>query len=967
MEQQSAQKFFAETLDSYIHRAGTTIGRLAKSTGIPKQTLEGWKRGATRHPREVIDILKVGRAIRLTQEEADDLLRTAGYPTVADQFEQASQSKDEKLLELLHYWTTTRPVQAGDMSAVPLPPFQALPAISDFTGREAELKELGKCLRRRGAICVIHGMGGVGKTSLATRLAYMLRGHFPDGVLWANLKAEPLSPEELLPILGGFAQAYGLDVREQAGFVERSRLVQGMLADKRVLIVLDNAHASADVLPLLPPTGRCSVLITTRNHKLLDDRTPTYFNLLPFNAKESLAFLQDAAGKIGLERVAADRPAAQYLVERVGGLPLALRIIVGFLKEAPTLSLAEYNGLLAAHPLDQLSDWEDAARNVRACFAISYQHLPITLQGFWSNLSIFEGRDFSVEAAAAVQAEPLAETKLSLGRLHALSLIDLAGLSASTRYRLHPLLQTLAREKLGSVPPDLYARLTTFMVQLAQERGRTPSGYTLLDEDWENIRAVLQQTAANGQGEILQNILHDLSQVVAGLVGYLDARGYWQDARRWFDEAAAIADSPDVMQKAFLAFKQGVFTFRLAEGETAATHLRQSLDWLKQLPTNAATALCQAQVCGFMGQVSAQKGFEEELAWLEQGLGVLEEIGSNESLAVQHERGYLLIRQGQLWGRHSEFAKARELIQQGITLLPDTPTAARVIGWTGLGVMHAQLGEYDAAAGYWQKALADVTALGDVRHAADLHQNLAILASHSGQFRIALTEYESAAQLYRQIGEVAGESRLLSNATDDYMKMGDFPRAHENVARARDLARRFDLVEEEVLALINSARLQLFAADVSDAPQCLDRARQLCREHRYSNWMGIVERVSAELSLRRGETFQAQHFVESALALLADVEETGVAWRVQGEVLKALEQHAEAEVAYRRSLEKLDGQNEFEFALTQKALGLFYAAQERWDTASEHLTIAAERFASLGLSYQVESIRALLTRAQRGG
>ena len=120
-------------------------------------------------------------------------------------------------------------------------PFQAIAAISYFVGRESELADLEAVLvsEGRSPTAVLHGIGGVGKTTLAAQAAYRLRPYFPDGILWARLDLS-----ETLSILTSFAAAYGQDIGHYPDLDSRSRVVRGILANKQALIVLDNAHSS---------------------------------------------------------------------------------------------------------------------------------------------------------------------------------------------------------------------------------------------------------------------------------------------------------------------------------------------------------------------------------------------------------------------------------------------------------------------------------------------------------------------------------------------------------------------------------------------------------------------------------------------------------------------------------------------------------------------------------------------------
>jgi predicted ATPase len=120
-------------------------------------------------------------------------------------------------------------------------PFQVIADLPHFAGRKHEIAALKQALLAAPpvSLCSLHGMAGVGKTALATHLAYQLRPYFPDGVLWARL-----DNADTLSILSSFARTYGVDVADYKNLESRSRVVRELLAPKRVLIILDNVETS---------------------------------------------------------------------------------------------------------------------------------------------------------------------------------------------------------------------------------------------------------------------------------------------------------------------------------------------------------------------------------------------------------------------------------------------------------------------------------------------------------------------------------------------------------------------------------------------------------------------------------------------------------------------------------------------------------------------------------------------------
>ncbi|MEW6406793.1 MAG: NB-ARC domain-containing protein, partial [Chloroflexota bacterium] len=307
----------ADLLGQYLQSAHTSVNRLAKLSGIPQRTIANWLNGSIKKPHQWQSLVKVALALHLHAAETDELLHAAGHPSISEVHGKIHSKSDKELLSNFH----TSPSLS--------PPFQAIADLPTFVGRISELKNLKHALLDggRAAICSLRGMGGVGKTSLAAHLAYQLRDQFPDGVLWARLDtSDPLS------ILGAFAYAYGKDVSQYKDIESRASIVRGLLAEKRVLIVLDNAEASAQVRPLLPPsTGYCAVLITTR-HDLSALDGWVRMTLEPFST-ESEEALQLFENYLGLGFVHRHRIALLEIAGLVGNLPLALSIIAGHLTD----------------------------------------------------------------------------------------------------------------------------------------------------------------------------------------------------------------------------------------------------------------------------------------------------------------------------------------------------------------------------------------------------------------------------------------------------------------------------------------------------------------------------------------------------------------------------------------------------------------------------------------------------------
>lgn len=436
----------ADTLERLRRESDSTLGQLARRAGLPKNTLVNWANGTVRKPRDWQALAKLAVALRLSGNEADDLLLAGGHKTVVELLARADVETDRRLLQpLLPSWGKSR---SGP------PPFQASAPPGYFVGREDMIRALKKALLsgHQVPMCVLIGMAGVGKTSLAAQLACDLRPYFPDGVLWAQLdSSNPMS------ILSTFADAYERDVSQYNDLDSRSTAVRGLLATKRTLIILDNAKTSRDVRPLLPPQGGCAVLITSRRSDLTITRGGRRFNVGPFDLEksESMQLFGKLLGEDSLHQYGDD---LLSIAELLGHLPLAVAIAAGRMEPQLGWSPRTFLGRLrlAKTRLEMLSDEDES---VRLSFDLSYEELPEPLRLFFASLAVFGPNSFRAEAVAFICNTAMETAEDTLRELCRLSLLQN---TREDRYHLHPLLCDYATERLGDA--HVWERMVEYYV-----------------------------------------------------------------------------------------------------------------------------------------------------------------------------------------------------------------------------------------------------------------------------------------------------------------------------------------------------------------------------------------------------------------------------------------------------------------------------------------------------------------------
>ncbi|MEW9550115.1 BTAD domain-containing putative transcriptional regulator [Nonomuraea sp. NPDC050783] len=324
-------------------------------------------------------------------------------------------------------------------------PAQLPAAVTDFTGRKEPAGRLRTLLSTGSAegvpLVAISGIGGVGKTALAVHVAHQVEESFPDGQLYADLRGYADGSTAPESALGGFLRALGIppDVIPD-GLAERAALYRSILAERRILVLLDNARDAAQVSPLLPGSPGCAAIVTSRV-KLADLPAARLVDLDVMEPDEALSLFSAVAGP---ERVAAEHGAAMDVVAACGFLPLAVRIVAARLAARPSWTVASLVPRLADEQrrLDEMRVGDLA---VEATFALGYGQLTAGQARAFRLLSLPDGPDISSGAAAAVLAlgERAAEELLE-------SLVDASLLEAPGpgRYRFHDLLKLFARREL---------------------------------------------------------------------------------------------------------------------------------------------------------------------------------------------------------------------------------------------------------------------------------------------------------------------------------------------------------------------------------------------------------------------------------------------------------------------------------------------------------------------------------------
>jgi tetratricopeptide (TPR) repeat protein/transcriptional regulator with XRE-family HTH domain len=438
-------------LDQLINREGLSRPQIARRSGISAKTVTSWLRGDVQSPRDWRPLLQVLRAVQATTAESNLILQGAGHPALP---RLARRAAPAELALLAHWLRPEAPFMSPDRP------------VETMVGRQTELAQAADTLRRKQR-CVLVGMAGIGKTTLAIELAHQLRHEYEDGVFWGNLRTGVADA-----VLESWGQALGVDMTRMVDFDSRAAAMRTLLAHKKALIILDDVVDGRTALQMVPAHNpNCAVLVTTRSEDaaalLTRRRAALVLRLEPMRRPHSLAILASVLGQPGIDAAA---EVADELAALLGDMPLALHISAALCADAG-LTLHHLLALLRdlRYRLDYLR-LEDRPL-VRLAFEQSWALLDEASRHGLAVLGVFAGRPFTTTAFAAAANLTEPEAALLLTRLCRRSLLTMMKTAfpfGLFHYQQHTLLAAFAAEKLPEDDPTWHRFSTHYAAWVSQ-------------------------------------------------------------------------------------------------------------------------------------------------------------------------------------------------------------------------------------------------------------------------------------------------------------------------------------------------------------------------------------------------------------------------------------------------------------------------------------------------------------------
>ncbi|WP_130342573.1 AfsR/SARP family transcriptional regulator [Herbihabitans rhizosphaerae] len=674
--------------------------------------------------------------------------------------------------------------------------------IGHFTGRADEVRRLLDAGRaavgRAVVISAIDGMAGIGKTTLAVRVARQLAPEFPDSQLWIDLYAHtpgqrPLGPNVALDRLLRAVGIPGAQVPE--GLDERAALWRTTMAGRRSLIVLDNARDSEQVRPLLPGADGCLVLVTSRR-RLVDLEGAHAVSLDVMPSSEALDLFTRVVGD---DRPAAEPEASAEVVESCGRLPLAVRIAASRLRHRPQWTVRYF----AARLRDEhrrLGELRTEGGDVIGVLEPSYQALDEDLRRQFRLLGLHPGADFDARAAAALADLPVEQAEDRLQRLVDANLLrePMPG-----RYQLHDLVRAYAI-RLASGEPDrdaVLTRLTGYYLHGAgaamnvaypAERYRRPvvprphGAPPVEPADFGDAIAWLEAERAN-----LLAIATDEQVVLVSRIvwRHLSRTNRLDDAWALYPRALEHARSAgDVSGELQVLISHSELYWLVGRLRESMRHSEQAAAVARATGDRAG----EAQALAMLGLVHQQMGDPQSAADLyRQAIALGEDIDGDAGGA--HVMGVSwsnLVWANWLLGRQAD---AYEAGLRGLDLARacgDTHGEATALG--NLGYWCVDQGRYDEAIGYLERALEIARALGFRRAEANTLHSLGLACLGKQRYDEAGKHLHRALAIARDIGGREAEREALLGLSALAVKSGRPWLAVDWGQKALEVAYRFD-------------------------------------------------------------------------------------------------------------------------------------------------------------------------------
>jgi tetratricopeptide (TPR) repeat protein len=662
--------------------------------------------------------------------------------------------------------------------------------VSTFTGRDEELEQLEEMLvKNEGSkICTVFGMSCVGKSALACHFADKQKANFPDGVIGLRVDGKDADT-----IAREFARSYG-DKIDPDDERDATAIMQELFGQRKPLLIFDNADDSKTIRSLIPGGDRCAVIVTTRDRNLpdlLDIPPERRIEVLPLPIPDSLRLLESFLGK---ERISDEQDSACRIVELVGRLPLALKIVGATLREwQPWRSLSEYEQSLREERtrLSKLQYPGDMELDVRASISLSLKRLEPEERDFFSCLSVCAESGFSLHAAMSAGDCDESTVHERLGCLYRFSLLNLSG---SNRFVFHSLIYLFARElatdqSLQEVASERHAH---FFIALLKSSDMTDrSATSAIAEEIEDIILAARWLLQKEQSD---------HEFVTRLWTFFSRYGHWQQAVDLMSGFLSLAEHDEDWNAAVeLRIQQAKYLPLQGKLPQAEAILAPIADILPKIEDQDACKRYEARWLTSKGGILQRLNrYEDAINVLKRGAAIEEELGN------KHGQAMILNSLGGVLQRQGHFDEAEDYFKRGAAIeeeLGNKRGLAKVLN--SLGVVLRHRGRFKEANDAVQRSYDLLVEKGDQRGQAMVLTSLGDISRDRGDFDGAKDFLKHSAVIEERLGNQRGLAMTLNSLGGVLQDQGKFDEAEKTLRRSIAIGKELD-DERHLAKVLNS-------------------------------------------------------------------------------------------------------------------------------------------------------------------